>query len=66
MCYMGNRDTKTILKKLKKEGWSVIPGGKGGHIKITNGEKTTTIPNRKDNDPRFIKDLEKQTGVTLL
>jgi len=58
---------KEILKILKQNGF-IIKSQSGSHIKITDGVKTTIVPNHGKKDIKIgtVKSIEKYTGVKLL
>ncbi|MDY0365611.1 MAG: type II toxin-antitoxin system HicA family toxin [Arcobacter butzleri] len=60
-------NAKEILKKLIEAGF-YQKSQNGSHIKMTNGEKTTIVPNHGKKDIKIgtVKSIEKYTGVKLL
>lgn len=60
-------NAKEIIKKLQEAGY-YKKSQSGSHIKMTNGEKTTIVPQHGKNDIKIgtVKSIEKLTGVNLL
>jgi len=57
-------NAKELLKILKANGFEKI-SQKGSHIKLSNGERITIIPNHGTSDIPIgtLKSIEKQTGI---
>ncbi len=60
-------NAKEIIKKLQEAGY-YKKSQSGSHIKMTNGEKTTIVPQHGKKDIKIgtVKSIEKLTGVNLL
>ena len=64
---MGNRRAKDIIKNLINAGFEKV-SQKGSHKKFKKGNKITIVPDHggKDLGTGLIKNIEKQSGVSLL
>lgn len=60
-------NAKEIIKKLLEAGY-YKKSQSGSHVKMTNGEKTTVVPDHGKKDIKIgtVKSIEKHTGVKLL
>lgn len=60
-------NAKEIIKKLQEAGY-YKKSQSGSHIKMTNGEITTIVPQHGKKDIKIgtVKSIEKLTGVNLL
>jgi len=60
-------NAKEILRLLVEAGF-YKKSQSGSHVKMTNGEKTTIVPEhgKKDISIGTVKSIEKHTGVKLL
>ncbi|MFA6760265.1 MAG: type II toxin-antitoxin system HicA family toxin [Sulfuricurvum sp.] len=60
-------NAKEIIKKLEDAGY-YKKSQRGSHIKMTNGDKTTIVPDHGKKDIKIgtVKSIEKLTGVSLL
>ncbi|MDP2893369.1 MAG: type II toxin-antitoxin system HicA family toxin [Sulfurimonas sp.] len=60
-------NAKEIIKKLLEAGY-YKKSQSGSHVKMTDGEKTTVVPDHGKKDIKIgtVKSIEKHTGVKLL
>lgn len=60
-------NAKEIIKLLEQAGF-YKKSQNGSHVKMTNGEKITIVPNHGKKDIKIgtVKSIEKHTGVKLL
>lgn len=59
---------KEVERRLKADGWVELPGGKTSHRQFKHPSKPgkVTVPHHaKDINPITLKNIEKQSGVSM-
>jgi predicted RNA binding protein YcfA (HicA-like mRNA interferase family) len=55
--------SKDAIKILERNGWIVVPGGKGSHTKLHKNGVMAIVPQNRELPIGTLTSIEKRTGV---